>query len=154
MYAHFYRGYSNAFDDVCPNFCSQGQPFTCTPCFGHTAFIKLVYDQSVLHVLQHFESQRWASRLDTNGIIVLPRWHSPLCRSWHPILKQYKFIHTHPPAGAYLFHTINNTTDILPVGPTDLHIDIYLADHTVEERQLSAHHDVGRLERIHPYPES
>lgn len=108
---------ASSFDSVCPNFCSAENPFTNASVTGETVFINPVYDESALPILEHFESQRQSSPYDTRAIIVLPRWASAIGKSWLPILKKYKRIHSYP-AGTYLFHTATSATETLPMPAT------------------------------------
>jgi len=128
---------ASAYDAVCSNFCSTEKPFTQTSAVGHTVLINPPYDESVLPILQHFEAQRQESPFDTQAIIILPRWNSDLGKSWLPILKKYKRVHSYP-AGTYLFHTAISATHDAPMPPTRWIVDVYLADCTVEERQTVA----------------
>jgi hypothetical protein len=93
--------------------------------------------RKAIPISEHLELQRHASPFDTRSLIVLPRWYAPTGKSWQRILSNYKVIHTYH-AGTYLFRTATSATDSAPMSPTHWPVDIYLADHTLEERHAAA----------------
>ena len=97
--------------------------------------------------MQHFANHRAAEPFGTKGIIVLPRWSNAVGKSWQPLLQKYKLIHSYP-AGTYLFHTPVSATESKPMGPTQWPVDVYLADHTVEERQAQSTANALRSESL------
>jgi hypothetical protein len=76
-------------------------------------FINPVFDATALPILERFETQRTESPADTQAVIVLPRWNSPIGKLWLPILRNYKCIHTYL-ACTYLFTLPHLPMNTLP----------------------------------------
>jgi hypothetical protein len=116
-----YDACAYAFDNVCPSYSSTENPFTSASTTCHTVFINPVFDDTTLPILQHlFEQQQQQSPADVHAILILQRWHSPVGKSWLPILSKYKRTHSYP-AGTYLFHFATCATASTPIGPLGGH---------------------------------
>ena len=132
---------ASAFDAKCPEYCSIDKPFETADIRGHNIFFNPPFDEKVLPMLKHFEQIRQENPFSTKAVIVLPRWKdSVLAKSWQPILKKYKLIHTYP-EGSYLFHTATEPLKTLPMPPITWDVEVYLADSTVEERETQSVND-------------
>ena len=99
-------------------------------------------------MLKHLEQIRQENPFSTTANIILPRWKdSALAKSWQPILKKYKLIHTYP-TGSYLFHNAAKPTNTLPMPPTTWDVDVFLADSTIEERETRSANDSMTPSRV------
>jgi hypothetical protein len=140
---HAYDPCATAFDNIFTNYCSVENPFTSASAKGHADFINMAFHDTTLAILYHYEHQRQQSPDDRHAINILPRWHSPVGKSWLPLLSKYKRIHSNP-HGTCLFHTATFATASAAMGPTCWPRDVHLAYHTVEERQATAWNEASR----------
>ena len=89
-------------------------------------------------MLQHFEKQRRLSPLNTKVVIVLPELIHSGVKICKVILDQYLMVHKYP-AGTYLFDVAKPADEIQNApNPTPWPVNVYLADHTVEDRQAQS----------------
>ncbi len=89
-------------------------------------------------MLEYFEQTRQENPFSSKGVIILPKWKdSVIAKSWQPILKNYKLIHTYL-EGSYLFHTAIESMETLPMPPTTWDVDVYLADSIVEDGERNS----------------
>ena len=128
-------------NSLCQTYCDNENPFLKHEVKGETIFMCPMQSNDVLPMLQHFENVRMQHPLETRGIIVLPDIDHVDKKKWKVTLDKYQLIHQYP-IGTYLFsptpHLYEND-DVCDVpNPIVWPINVYLADHTVEDRLLQA----------------
>ena len=138
-------GAAAMYDAQVPNYCACDRPFETTDVKGQTVFLNPPFSKA-LEMLKHFESERQESPLDTRAVIILPQWTSKYAASYRRITDKYKRIHTYP-TGTFLFQEPTKT-GCTPLGPTPWPVDVFLADSTVEEREVQSYESAKLTEHL------
>ena len=106
---------------------------------GHIMWVQ-VPEEHALSIIQYIEQYRARYPFDIRAIIVLPRRTDSTGKVLQSITKKYKRVHTYPP-GTYLFNRVDlstgqneNTSNRITIVP----YDVFLLDHTAEDRILTA----------------
>ena len=126
---------------LCKEYCHDDKSFLKQEVKGKTVFICPLYSQQVLPMLEHFELARSQSPLDTRAIVVLPELQSKHSNNYKRITARYQLIEQYP-VGTYLF-TNNDDNDNTPE-PIPWNVNVFLADHTIEDRLMQADRDATK----------
>ena len=138
-------GAASMYDAQVPEYCSIDRPFEKENLQGKTVFLNPPFGKAKL-MLSHFELQRQQSPLDTKAVIILPRWNSKSSKEYKPITDKYRLVHTYP-SGTYLFHQPHEKGSY-PLSPTPWPVDVFLADDTVELRQIQSYESAKLTEHL------
>ena len=130
--------YASPYSAVVPQYFTDTDKLLQTPLHGHTLWADLTTCDRTHEILNYIESVRKDFPCDVRAIILVPQWGDSTYKQFRNILKKYRKIHTYP-AGTYLHSAYCTQSDTLkPLPPTKYPIEVYLADHTVEERETSS----------------
>ena len=135
------EAYALPTNNLCQTYCDKENPFLKHVVKGEMTFMCPMQSNDVLPMLQHFENVRKQYPLETRGIIVLPDINHVDKRNWKVILDKYRLTRQYP-IGTYLYSIsphMHDNDDVYDVpNPIVWHVNVYLADHTVEDRLLQA----------------
>ena len=136
-----FEAQATPYNNLCNAYCHDDKSFLEQDLKGKTVFICPLYSEQVLPMLEHFEDARSQSPLDTRAIVVLPELQSKSSNEYKHIIDRYQLLQRYP-VGTYLF--TNNDDDESVPEPIPWNVNVFIADHTIEDRLMQSDRDATK----------